>query len=266
MIPIFSPPLASRAACASILPMATLPTLRRLILPLALLLGALPAAAPAKPLSEAEIQARIDAELEAMAKDAPPPPAAPTPPPADVPREPERIYRTQPVVLTTSAGAITIALEVERAPLTAGNFLRYVDEKRLDGTAFYRSFTYDGNSADGFIQGGTQNDPRRILPPVPHEPTSQTGLSHTDGVISLAQAAPGTGTGDFFIIVGDMRGFDATADQPGFAAFGKVTGGMEVVRAILAAPRSPTRGEGVMRGQMLEPPVRILTARRAPSG
>jgi len=188
-----------------------------------------------------------------------PPPALP-----DVPA-PQPAAKTVPVVLTTSLGAITIALEIERAPLTAGNFLRYVDEKRLDGTVFYRSFTYDGGSEDGFIQGGTQNEPRRILPPVPHEPTSQTGLSHVDGVISLAQAAPGTGTGDFFIIVGDMRGFDATETEPGFAAFGRVVSGMDVVRAILAAPRSPTRGEGVMRGQMLEPPVRILTARRAPA-
>lgn len=252
---------------ASIVRMSILVALFRLILPL-VLLGAFVAPAHAKPTREEEIQARIDAELEAMARQqeaAQPETDAPAAPPVEEPAVPARIYRTVPVILTTSLGDITIALEVERAPLTAANFLRYVDEKRLDGTAFYRSFTYEGGSATGFIQGGTQNDPKRILPPVPHEPTSQTGLSHTDGVISLAQAAPGTGNGDFFIIVGDMRGFDATADQPGFAAFGKVTAGMDVVRAILAASRSPTRGEGVMRGQMLEPEVRILSARRAPA-
>jgi peptidyl-prolyl cis-trans isomerase A (cyclophilin A) len=162
-------------------------------------------------------------------------------------------------------GAFTLAIEVERAPITSGNFLTYVDQKRFDGTAFYRSFKWDDGTPGGFIQGGTQNDPKRILKPVPHEPTSKTGLSHVNGAISMAQAAPGTATGDFFIIVGDMRGFDATADQPGFAAFGRVISGMEVVRAIADAPRSATLGEGVMKGQMLEPQVRILTARSAPA-
>jgi len=190
-----------------------------------------------------------------------------TPPETSLPTEaPKPAAKTVPVVLATSLGAVTIAVEVERAPLTAANFLRYVDEKRLDGTAFYRSFKYDDEQFGGFIQGGTQNDPKRILAPVPHEPTSRTGLSHTDGVISMAQAAPGTATGDFFIMVGDQKGFDATADQPGYAAFARVTGGMDVIRAIWNAPRSPTRGEGVMKGQMLEPQVKILSARRAPEG
>jgi peptidyl-prolyl cis-trans isomerase A (cyclophilin A) len=245
----------------------------RLLAPAALLLAALaPAGALAAP-SEAEIQAKIEAELEAMAKAerekaaaaaaARPAPVEP-PTPAPVPAAPARVYRTVPVVITTSMGAFTVAVEVERAPVTAANFLAYVDQKRLDGTAFYRSFKWDDGTPGGFIQGGTQNDPRRILKPVPHEPTSRTGLSHVDGAISVAQGAPGTGTGDFFIIIGDMTGFDATADQPGFAAFGRVTAGMDVVRAIAGAPRSPTLGEGVMKGQMLAPAVRILTARRAP--
>lgn len=202
----------------------------------------------------------------AQAGAAPVPPAA-MPPATDGATPAARpAPKTVPVVLETSLGPIIIALEVERAPLTAGNFLRYVDEKRLDGTVLYRAFKYDDEALGGFIQGGTQNDPKRILKPVPHEPTSQTGLSHGDGVISMAQAAPGTATGDFFIMVADQTGFDATADQPGYAAFGRVTGGMEVIRAIWQAPRSPTKGEGVMKGQMLEPQVKILTARRAPGG
>ncbi|OJY70133.1 MAG: peptidylprolyl isomerase [Sphingobium sp. 66-54] len=201
--------------------------------------------------------------LHAQGDTAPPQVAAP--PEMSIPAEaPKPTPRTVPVVLTTSLGAVTIAVEVERAPLTAANFLRYVDEKRLDGTAFYRSFKYDDEQFGGFIQGGTQNDPKRILAPVPHEPTSQTGLSHTDGVISMAQAAPGTATGDFFIMVGDQKGFDATADTPGYAAFARVIGGMDVIRAIWNAPRSPTKGEGIMKGQMLEPQVKIVTARRAP--
>ncbi len=203
----------------------------------------------------------------AHAQDGAAAPQISAPPQADaVVEAPKPAPKTVPVVLDTSLGPITIALEIERAPLTAGNFLRYVDEKRLDGTVFYRAFKYDDESFGGFIQGGTQNDPKRILKPVPHEPTGQTGLGHVDGVISMAQGAPGTATGDFFIMVEDQTGFDATADQPGYAAFGRVTGGMEVIRAIWNAPRSPTRGEGIMKGQMLEPPVKILTARRAPAG
>lgn len=178
---------------------------------------------------------------------------------------PKPVPKTVPVVLTTSLGAITIALEIERAPLTAGNFLRYIDQKRLDGTVFYRAFKYGDENLGGFIQGGTQNEPKRILKPVPHETTVQTGLSHLDGVISMAQGAPGTATGDFFIILKDMKGFDADPAQSGFAAFGRVTSGMDVVRAIWAAPRSPTKGEGIMKGEMLEPQIKILTARRAPS-
>ncbi len=98
---------------------------------------------------------------------------------------------------------------------------------------------------------------------MPHEPTTKTGLSHVNGAISIAQAAPGTGTGDFFIMIGGIKGFDADATQAGFAVFGRVVSGMDVVRAIADAPRSPTAGDGVMKGQMLDPTVKILTARRA---
>jgi len=248
------------------------PILRRLALPVALMafpaLIGVPAWAAAQ--TEEEMQAKIEAELEAMARADEEARAAKA---AEAQRQAEaakareavvaQVYETVPVVLSTSAGPITLAIEVERAPVTAANFLAYVDQKRLDGTAFYRSFKWDDGTPGGFIQGGTQNDPKRILKPVPHEPTSKTGLSHIDGVISMAQGAPGTATGDFFIIVGDMRGFDASPDQPGFAAFGRVIDGMEVIRAIADAPRSPTRGEGVMKGQMLEPTIRIVTARRA---
>jgi peptidyl-prolyl cis-trans isomerase A (cyclophilin A) len=167
------------------------------------------------------------------------------------------------VALETDRGRIVLALETERAPITAGNFLRYVDARRLDGTEFYRAMKM---GEGGLVQGGVR-DARRLYPPIAHEPTSQTGLSHTDGAISLARTAPGTAAADFFIIVGDrMTGLDAGpnsgGDQLGFAAFGHVVEGMDVVRAILAAPTSPTEGEGVMRGQMLDPRIRIVTARR----
>lgn len=168
------------------------------------------------------------------------------------------------VALDTPAGTIVVEVDTVRAPVTAANFLRYVDEGRLDGTVFYRAMALPGDT--GLIQGGTNTGPSRILPPIPHEPTTETGLRHTDGAISMARYEPGTATGDFFIIVGDMRSLDADPSQPGdnagFAAFGRVVEGMDVVRAILGAPKSPTEGEGFMRGQMLDPRIEILDARR----
>jgi peptidyl-prolyl cis-trans isomerase A (cyclophilin A) len=170
------------------------------------------------------------------------------------------------VVLTTSEGPITLELEKERAPATTANFLRYVDTKRFDGTTFYRAMKLTPEL--GLIQGGLRNDPRKLFPPVAHEPTTQTGLSNKDGVISMARDKPGSATADFFIAIGDLSSLDAKPDQPGdnlgFAAFGHVVEGMDVVRRIGTAPTSPTEGEGVMKGQMLAPTIRILTARRVP--
>ncbi|WP_421731006.1 peptidylprolyl isomerase [Brevundimonas sp.] len=163
------------------------------------------------------------------------------------------------VVLTTSAGDIVIALD-PAAPVTSANFLRYVDDKRFDGTDFYRGMVIAPGM--GLIQGGANNAPNRILPPIPDEPTSQTGLRHTDGAVSMARYEPGSATGDFFIILGDVPSLDASASDPGFAVFGHVIDGMDVVRQILAAPKSATEGEGFMRGQMLDPRIAILSARR----
>jgi peptidyl-prolyl cis-trans isomerase A (cyclophilin A) len=193
------------------------------------------------------------------------PVAAPPPAEAAAPA-PSPAYKTVPVTLTTSAGTIVIALEVQRAPITAANFLRYVDEKRLDGTVFYRGFTFAERSDIGLIQGGTQHDPKRTLKGIAHEPTSKTGLTHDDGAISMARGAPGSADGDFFIIIGEMKGLDAdpkaSGDNQGFAVFGHVTSGMDVVRAIATAPKNPAAGVGAMKGQMLARPVKILTARR----
>ncbi len=176
------------------------------------------------------------------------------------------------VVITTDLGAFTVALETERAPVTAGNFLRYVDEKRLDGTTFYRAMALGGGDRpSGIIQGGTRNDPKRELPKIAHEPTTATGLTHSHGALSMAMNFPGDANGDFFVIVEDLPGFDAdpaasdAALRAGYAAFGYVTAGMDVVAAILAAPRDPQGGEGVMKGQMIDRPVKILSARRAPA-
>lgn len=167
------------------------------------------------------------------------------------------------VTIATAEGPIVLALEKDRAPVTTANFLRYVDQKRLDGTTFYR--TVKVQPRYGFIQFGTQNEPKRVLPPIKHEPTTQTGLSHVDGAISMAMATPGTAAGDFFIIIGNTPGMDASATAPGYAVFGRVVEGMDVVHRIMDLPTSPTKGQGIMRGQMLEPTVPVKTVRREPS-
>jgi len=134
---------------------------------------------------------------------------------------------------------------------------------------FYRAMHLKwGEQPNGLIQAGTRNDPKRNLPPVPHEPTNITGISHKAGTLSMARYAPGTATGDFSIMVSDQPGLDAQPDsadpeaKAGYAAFGQVIEGMDVVKAIFAAPISETEGEGFMRGQMLAQPVKIITARR----
>ncbi|RIV89031.1 peptidylprolyl isomerase [Aurantiacibacter zhengii] len=181
---------------------------------------------------------------------------------------PEPQYETTNVVLETTMGDIVIALETERAPITAGNFLRYVEEDRFDGTVFYRAMPLDwGDQPNGLIQGGTQWEPDRVLPGIEHEPTTLTGLSHTRGALSMAMGEPGTANGDFSIMLGDQTGLDAKpdADDPvwrnGYAVFGYVIDGMDVVEAIHAAPVDPDKGEGWMKGQMLAEPVEIVEAR-----
>ena len=178
-------------------------------------------------------------------------------------------HETVDVVLETTMGDIVVALETGRAPLTASNFLRYVDEDRFDGTVFYRTMPLDwGDQPNGLVQGGTQNDPERILAPVPHEPTTQTGLTHARGALSMAMGEPGSATGDFSIQLQDNPGMDANPDaadpvwQNGYAVFGFVTKGMDVVEAIHASPVDPDKGEGWMKGQMLAEPVTIVEARR----
>lgn len=192
--------------------------------------------------------------LPALAQEAPAPAPTPAPKPA-----------TQKVALDTSFGRIVLELETERAPITARNFLRYADQKRLDGIAFYR--TVKVADKFGFIQFGIDNDPKRILPPIKHEPTTQTGVKHVNGAISTARLAPGTARGEFTISVGDQPSLDADPSRPGdnlgYAAFGKVVEGMDVVWKILDAPTSPT-AEGVMKGQMLSPKIRILKVSRVP--
>jgi peptidyl-prolyl cis-trans isomerase A (cyclophilin A) len=171
------------------------------------------------------------------------------------------------VTITTELGSILVELDHKRAPVTVANFVRYVDAKRLDGTTFYRAMRLDwGTPPNGLVQAGPRGDPKRIYPPIAHEPTSATGILHKAGTLSMARFAPGTATGDFSILLADMPGLDAStapgSDPDGYAAFGRVAEGMDVVRKIWDAPTSPTLGEGFLKGQMIEKPVKILTARR----
>jgi peptidyl-prolyl cis-trans isomerase A (cyclophilin A) len=191
----------------------------------------------------------------ALAQDAAVPPDAGTPAPATV-----------KVALKTALGEIVLAVETQRAPITAANFLRYVDQKRLDGSEFYRSMAVGEDGQYGLVQGGLRSNPKRVFKPIAHEPTSVTGLSHVNGAISMARADPGTATADFFIVIGDLVSLDAQPNggDPGYAVFGRVVDGMDVVHLIFGQPRSTTEGQGVMKGQMLAAPVKILSARRAP--
>jgi peptidyl-prolyl cis-trans isomerase A (cyclophilin A) len=186
---------------------------------------------------------------------------------APAPAAPAKVWKTQDVRLETAAGPIVIALEVERAPITSANFLKYVDQKKFDGATFYRALTFAGRPDLGLVQGGAKSDPKRLLPPIAHEPTTKTGLSHTEGAVSMARGAVGSAQGDFFIILGNLNSLDANpaaqGDNQGFAVFGRVIEGMDVVKTILAAPVSATEGVGAMKGQMIAQPIPIKSARRA---
>jgi peptidyl-prolyl cis-trans isomerase A (cyclophilin A) len=178
----------------------------------------------------------------------------------------ERIApETTPVVLTTPLGRIVLALETRRAPITSANFLAYVDKKLYDGASFYRASRPPNATSDsyGLVQGGLRNLPERLLAPIAHESTTQTGLRHVNGTISMGRNAPGTAQADWFICLGDQPYLDADDQQPGFAAFGRVTAGLEVVKQILVAPVDPNEGTGSMKGEILRDPVPIITARRA---
>ena len=149
-----------------------------------------------------------------------------------------------------------------RAPITAYNFLRYVDQGSYRGGRFHRTARSDNQPENPVkievIQGGLDSLRSKDFPPIPLERTSETGLSHKDGTISMARDGPDTATSDFFICIGDQPELDfggkRSPDGQGFAAFGRVVRGMEVVRSIQTARA---------RDQRLTPPIEILDVRRA---
>lgn len=170
--------------------------------------------------------------------------------------------RTVRVVLQTELSEIELALDVTQAPVTTANFLKYVDRGLYDGGVFHRTVKLS-NQPDNkvrieVIQAGM--NPARVkeeFPPIPLERTSQTGLKHLDGAISMARDGPDTATSDFFFCINDQPSLDfggkRNPDGQGFAAFGHVVRGMDVVRRIQNSPAD---------GQTLKPPVRILKAFR----
>ncbi len=166
------------------------------------------------------------------------------------------------VVIETTLGNIEVRLEPQRAPVSTANFLRYVDGGFYNGGFFHRTVTLanqPGNKVKiQVIQGGI--DPasgKKDFPPIPLERTNVTGLHHVDGTISMARDAPDTATSDFFLCVGDQPALDyggaRNPDGQGFAAFGHVVKGMDIVRKIQMSPAH---------GQDLTPPVRIVRVRR----
>jgi peptidyl-prolyl cis-trans isomerase A (cyclophilin A) len=167
---------------------------------------------------------------------------------------------TPHVLIRTAAGDIEVELYPRQAPRTAGAFLSYIDSGFYKSGSFYRVLNEDnqvtGSDFAKLIQGGiwkTNHTKAISVPGVPHETTQQTHILHTDGVISLARTEPGTATTEFFICVGNQPGFDYGGDNnpdgQGYASFGKVVKGMDIVRAIYARPEND---------QSFTPPIPIL--------
>jgi peptidyl-prolyl cis-trans isomerase A (cyclophilin A) len=163
------------------------------------------------------------------------------------------------ILIKTELGDITVELFVKEAPVTSSNFLKYVEENRYEGAVFYRTVRMDNQPDDSIkievIQGGLYHDDHpAMLAAVEHETTAKTGILHKDGVISMARWEPGTATSEFFICIGDQPALDfggrRNPDGQGFAAFGRVIEGMDVVREIHRQPAE---------GQYLNPQIRILS-------
>jgi len=172
------------------------------------------------------------------------------------------------VLMSTGEGDLEIDLYLDKAPITAGNFLELIDNGDMDGGSFYRVVTYEndkGSPAIEVIQGGL-GDASSGFDTIDHETTEQTGILHTDGVISMARGGVGTANTEFFICIGDQPGLDygeaRNADGKGFAAFGKVVNGMDVVRKINGISADAASDSDYTKGQILSEPVEITSVSR----
>ncbi|MEP6730201.1 MAG: peptidylprolyl isomerase [bacterium] len=167
-----------------------------------------------------------------------------------------------PIVIETQLGVIEAELDSANAPITVTNFLRYIDARLFDDGSFFRAVTLANQPNDSVrievIQGGIASVKRaQGFPPIPLERTSGTHLHHADGTLSMARGGPDTGTNQFFITIGEQPSLDfgghRNPDGQGFAAFGRVTRGMDIVRKIQAQPAN---------GQTLVSPVVVLRIAR----
>jgi peptidyl-prolyl cis-trans isomerase A (cyclophilin A) len=173
------------------------------------------------------------------------------------------------VLLDTEAGAIEVEVFPDRAPLSACDFLAYVDAGLYEGAGFYRVVRHDndrGAPKIEVVQGGLLDETKQRAP-IAHETTQMTGLKHVDGALSLARGAVGTGgAGAFFIVIGDQPALDYGAkrnpDGEGFAVFGRVIRGMDIVRRIHRLPADAPTSDAYTQGQLLTHPVRFLKAVR----
>lgn len=161
------------------------------------------------------------------------------------------------VLIKTELGDIKAEIYLDKAPITAANFLRYVDMRLYNGTTFFRVVTKEESSPNQavpieVVQGG-QVEKAKQFSPIEHETTAMTGLKHLNGALSMARSTPGTATSSFSIIINDQPEMDfggkRQPDGQGFAVFGYVISGMEIARKIHHLPRE---------GQRLKPPVRII--------
>ena len=170
---------------------------------------------------------------------------------------------TPHVVVQTELGDIEIEVDSARAPGTAANFLKYVDLKHYDGGTFHRTVKMN-NQPDNqvkieVIQAGVNPDRSKDgFPPIVLERTNKTGLLHKDGAVSMARSGADSATSGFFICINDQPSLDfggqRNADGQGFAAFGRVVRGMDVVRRIQQAPNTDA--------QRLTPPIKIIAVVR----
>lgn len=173
------------------------------------------------------------------------------------------------VIMETSQGIIEIEVYTDKAPISAADFLLYVDEGYYDGEGFYRVVRADNDPREmgmSLIQGG-RLDSEPLTPPIAHELTSETDLSNTQGVVSIARLEPGTGSAAYFFInIGDNSfldyGGERNPDGQGYATFGKVILGLDVAKKIQAMEANGLSGEDVTTGQILTNPVKIIRAYR----
>lgn len=175
---------------------------------------------------------------------------------------------TTNIAFKTSKGDIIIELYNQIAPITVDNFLRHLDGGHYDGSSFYRTVTHqndNGSPKIEVIQGGL-GDIDKPFPAISHESTNITKLKHEDGTISMSRGEVNSATSDFFICIGSQQGLDfggeRNNDGQGFAAFGKVIEGMDIVRDINGMPSNKKTDNEYVKGQMINNPIIIEKAVR----